>query len=55
MPQPPRRSPRARFRRVGFRQEAHLVENIWFKGQWGSEYLFAMLQREWRGATLRLC
>lgn len=35
------------FRQVGFRQEAHLVENLWFKGQWGSEYLFAMLKREW--------
>lgn len=36
------------FRRLGFRQEAHLVENLWFKGQWGSEYVFAMLQREWK-------
>jgi RimJ/RimL family protein N-acetyltransferase len=35
------------FRRLGFRQEAHLVENLWFKGQWGSEYLFAILKREW--------
>jgi RimJ/RimL family protein N-acetyltransferase len=34
-------------RRLGFRQEAHLVEHLWFKGQWGSEYVFAMLQREW--------
>ena len=37
----------ALFRRSGFRQESHLVESLWFKGQWGSEYLFAMLQREW--------
>lgn len=37
----------ALFRRLGFRQEAHLVENLWFKGQWGSEYLFALLKREW--------
>jgi RimJ/RimL family protein N-acetyltransferase len=37
----------ALFRRLGFRQEAHLVESLWFKGQWGSEYLFAMLKREW--------
>ncbi len=34
-------------RRMGFRQEAHYVENIWFKGRWGSEFLFAMLKREW--------
>ena len=37
----------ALFRQLGFRQEAHLVENLWFKGQWGSEYLFALLKREW--------
>lgn len=37
----------ALFRRLGFRQEAHLVESLWFKGQWGSEYVFAMLKREW--------
>jgi RimJ/RimL family protein N-acetyltransferase len=36
------------FQRLGFRQEAHLVEHVWFKGAWGSEYLFAMLQREWK-------
>jgi RimJ/RimL family protein N-acetyltransferase len=35
------------FRRLGFRQEAHYVENVWFKGAWGSEYLFALLRREW--------
>ena len=36
------------FRRLGFRQEAHLVDNVWFKGAWGSEFVFALLQREWR-------
>ncbi len=36
-------------RRLGFRQEAHFVEHVWFKGAWGSEYLFAMLCREWQG------
>jgi RimJ/RimL family protein N-acetyltransferase len=36
------------FRRLGFRQEAHFVEHVWFKGGWGSEYVFAMLQREWQ-------
>jgi RimJ/RimL family protein N-acetyltransferase len=33
---------------LGFRCEAHLIENIWFKGAWGSEYHYAMLQREWK-------
>jgi RimJ/RimL family protein N-acetyltransferase len=35
--------------RVGMRREGHLVENIWFKGAWGSEFLYAILEREWRG------
>jgi RimJ/RimL family protein N-acetyltransferase len=33
--------------RVGMRREAHHLENVFFKGAWGSEYLFAMLEREW--------
>ena len=37
----------ALFRRLGFRQEAHYIDNVWFKGAWGSEYFFAMLRREW--------
>jgi RimJ/RimL family protein N-acetyltransferase len=36
------------FGRLGFRQEAHYVEGVWFKGAWGSEYLFALLRREWQ-------
>lgn len=35
--------------RVGMRREAFLVENIWFKGAWGSEYKYAILDREWVG------
>jgi ribosomal-protein-alanine N-acetyltransferase len=31
----------------GFRQEGHFIENIFFKGKWGSEFQFAMLKREW--------
>jgi RimJ/RimL family protein N-acetyltransferase len=33
--------------RVGMRREAHLVESLWFKGRWSSEYWYAILQREW--------
>lgn len=33
--------------RVGMRREAHFVDNIWFKGAWGSEYVYALLQYEW--------
>lgn len=32
---------------VGFRKEAHFIENVFFKGQWESEYQFALLKREW--------
>lgn len=32
---------------VGFRQEGHFIENIFFKGKWGSEYRYAMLKSEW--------
>jgi RimJ/RimL family protein N-acetyltransferase len=35
-------------RRLGMRQEAHLVENEWFKGEWASEIDFAILDHEWR-------
>ena len=34
--------------RLGFRREAHLIENIWFKGAWCSEFHYAMLDREWK-------
>lgn len=33
--------------RLGMRREGHFVENIWFKGAWGSEYLYAVLRKEW--------
>jgi RimJ/RimL family protein N-acetyltransferase len=32
---------------LGFRREGHFVENLIFKGTWGSEYHYAMLKREW--------
>ena len=34
-------------RRLGMQQEAHLRENEIFKGEWGDELVFAILQREW--------
>jgi [ribosomal protein S5]-alanine N-acetyltransferase len=34
-------------RSLGFRQEGHFIENIFFKGKWGSEFQYAMLKREW--------
>jgi RimJ/RimL family protein N-acetyltransferase len=34
--------------RLGMRQEAHLVQNEWFKGHWSDELDFAILEDEWR-------
>ena len=33
--------------RLGMRREAHLVENEWVKGEWQSELVYAILDREW--------
>lgn len=33
--------------KLGFRREAHLIENIFYKGAYGSEYHYAILAREW--------
>jgi len=33
--------------RTGFRREAHFRQNVWFKGTWSDEYLYAMLREEW--------
>jgi len=38
---------------LSFRQEAHFIENIFFKGRWGSEYQYAMLRREWESLSLQ--
>jgi RimJ/RimL family protein N-acetyltransferase len=34
--------------RLGMRREAHLIENEWVKGEWQSELVYAVLEREWR-------
>lgn len=34
--------------RLGLRREGHFIQNIWFKGQWGDEYLYAILREEWQ-------
>lgn len=33
--------------KLGMRPEAHLVENEWVKGEWQSESVYAILDREW--------
>jgi RimJ/RimL family protein N-acetyltransferase len=41
--------------RVGMRQEAHLVENEWFKGEWTDELDFGLLASEWPSRRLPGC
>ena len=36
------------FERLGFRCEARLVDADWFKGEWSTLRLYALLDREWR-------
>jgi RimJ/RimL family protein N-acetyltransferase len=36
-------------RGLGMRQEAHLIENEWVKGEWTDEIVFALLREEWLG------
>jgi RimJ/RimL family protein N-acetyltransferase len=36
--------------RLGMRREGHFIRNIWFKGRWGDEYLYAILSEEWMGS-----
>jgi RimJ/RimL family protein N-acetyltransferase len=33
--------------RLGMREEAHFVEDLWFKGAWGDTAIYAILDREW--------
>ena len=35
--------------RLNFRQEAHFVKNMWFKGAWADDLVFALLRDEWLG------
>lgn len=41
------RSSKAVMERLGMRLEAHLRENELFKGEWGDELVYAILDREW--------
>ena len=38
------------FERLGFRCEARLVESDWFKDEWTTLRIYAILDREWRGS-----
>jgi len=34
-------------KRLGMREEAYFVEDLWFKGEWGDTAIYAILDREW--------
>jgi RimJ/RimL family protein N-acetyltransferase len=38
----------AMMKRMGMRQEAHFKENLWFKGAWADDVVFAILEKEWK-------
>lgn len=40
--------------RLGLHREGHFLQNVWFKGKWADEYLYAMLQEEWRSIRSRV-
>ncbi len=33
--------------RLGLRREGHFRQNVWLKGKWRDEFLYAMLREEW--------
>ncbi len=42
--------------RLGMREEAHFVKNLWFKDEWVDEMIFAILASEWKSeGNSRLC
>jgi putative acetyltransferase len=47
----PRNEPSTKlFERLGLRQEAHLRQSLWFKGEWADDMIFAILATEWENA-----
>lgn len=38
--------------RLGFRREARLVESLWFKGEWATLLIYALLEDEWRSSII---
>jgi len=40
--------------KLGFRREGHFIQNIFFKGAWGDEYQYAMLNSEQNSHNKRM-
>jgi len=41
------------FERLGMRREAHCRKNLWFKGRWADEFLYATLREDWLACRSR--
>jgi RimJ/RimL family protein N-acetyltransferase len=39
-------------KRLGMREEAYFVEDLWLKGAWGDTAIYAILDREWTAPTV---
>jgi RimJ/RimL family protein N-acetyltransferase len=39
--------------RLGMREEAHFVRDMWFKGEWADTGIYAILRDEWLAAAAR--
>jgi RimJ/RimL family protein N-acetyltransferase len=39
--------PQRLLEKLKFRREGHFLQNAWFKGDWSSEFLYALLRAEW--------
>jgi len=33
---------------TAYSRESHFIQNVWYKGAWGDEFLFAIFGSEWR-------
>jgi RimJ/RimL family protein N-acetyltransferase len=38
-------------RRLGMREEAHLIEDTWFRGAWADTSIYGILDREWQSTS----
>jgi RimJ/RimL family protein N-acetyltransferase len=48
----PRNTPSIKLmQRLGMRQEAHFRKNLWFKGEWADDVVFAVLEEEWSSSA----
>lgn len=48
----PRNLPSIRLlQRLGFRQEAHFRQSLWFKGTWADDLVFGLLASEWNPSS----